>query len=143
LNRQSLKRAVLKQEKPKCSKHANKKTTIDGHTFDSRAEARYYMKLKRMLTAGLIKEFEMQKPFVVHDGFSKNGKKYSPITYKADFFVTYADGEQVVIDVKGQPKVTADFAMKFKMFHARYPYRFIIARYNYTTKQFVEKETLR
>lgn len=142
-NRQSLNRAVKRVRVPKQSKYKNIKVEADGHKFDSKVEYRYYLKLKRMQDRGEVLSFELQKPFVVIDGFVKNDKKYPPNIYKADFFVTYANGEQVVIDVKGQDKVTAEFAMKFKLFHARYPNRFIIARYNYNTKRFTEKETLR
>lgn len=143
MNRQSLNRQVKRTKLPKQNKHGNVKCEIDGFKFDSKAERRYYLKLKQLKAAGKVIDFEMQKPFVIFEGFSKNGKKYQAITYKADFFVTYADGEQVVIDVKGQDKVTADFAIKFKLFHAQYPYRFIIARYNYNTKRFIERESLR
>ena len=141
MNRQSLKRPVKRAKLSKQSKHRNIKCEADGYKFDSKVERRYYLRLKQLKAAGEVLDFEMQKPFVLVDGFSKDGKKYQSIIYKADFFVTYADGEQVVIDVKGQPKVTADFAIKFKLFHTRYSHRFIIARYQGGT--WVEKETLR
>lgn len=143
MNKQLLNRTVKRRKAPKQNKHGNIKVEADGYRFDSKVEYRYYLKLKRLQVAGEVLSFELQKPFIVFDGFTKCGKKYQQIVYNADFFVTYASGEQVVIDVKGQDKVTADFAMKFKMFHARYPYRFIIARENKNTKRFIEKETLR
>lgn len=142
-NRQSLNRAVKRVRVPKQSKYKNIKAEADGHKFDSKVEYRYYLRLKRMLAAGEIQSFTMQQAFVLFDGFSKNGKRYQDITYKADFVITHNNGEVVVVDVKGQPQVTKDFAMKFKLFHARYPNRFIIARYNYKTKRFVERESLR
>lgn len=124
----------------KPQKYRNHKITVNGMTFDSKAEYRYYLKLQQLQASGEVESFEHQKTFLLFDGFRKNGKKYQDITYKADFFVTYANGEQVVIDVKGQDKVTAEFAIKFKLFHARYPYRLVLARYNYKTNKFTEKE---
>lgn len=143
MNKQSLNRTVKRKKPPITSKYGNKKIELDGHTFDSKAEYRYYLHLKQQLQNGEIQSFEMQQPFVLLDGFRKGGKKYQDMIYKADFVVTHNNGEVVVVDVKGQPKVTADFAMKFKLFHARYPNRFIIARYNYKTNRFTEKESLR
>lgn len=143
MNKQSLNRTVKRQKPPTKSKYLNQKIEADGYKFDSKAEYRYYLRLKQKLAAGEIQSFEMQQPIVLIDGFRKSGKKYQAMVYKADFVITHNDGEVVVVDVKGQPKVTADFAMKFKLFHARYPNRFIIARYNYKTGQFKETETLR
>ena len=143
MNKQSLNRVVKRQKPPAKSKYLNQKIEADGHKFDSKAEYRYYLRLKQQLTNGEIQSFEMQQPFILLEGFRKSGKKYQDIVYKADFVVTHNDGEVVVVDVKGQPKTTADFAMKFKMFHSKYPNRFIIARYNYKTNRFTEKESLR
>lgn len=47
-----------------------------------------------------------------------NDKKIQPIKYKGDFLVTYPDGSQEVIDVKG--KETVDFKLKKKMFQNVY-----------------------
>lgn len=41
------------------------------------------------------------------------------ITYVADFVITYADGHQVVIDIKGMPDATAK--LKRKLFHYKFP----------------------
>lgn len=96
-----------------------------------------------MQLQGRIRSFTMQQDFIIMDAFEKNSVKYSAIKYRADFVVIYPNGEIVIVDVKGQEKVTDVFALKFKLFHSRYPYRFIIARYDYKTKRFIEKETLR
>jgi hypothetical protein len=48
------------------------------------------------------------------------------INYKADFILIYADGSEIVWDVKGQADATAK--IKKKMFHYKYPeidYRWI------------------
>ena len=130
-------------KRTKRSKYGNVRVKYDGHQFDSKAEWRYYMKLKQMKLDGLIKHFEMQERFLLMDGFVKNGRKFQAIHYVADFVVTYPNGEIVVIDVKGQKEVTKEFTLKYKMFHAKYSNRFIIARWDDNSKRFIEKETLR
>ena len=47
------------------------------------------------------------------------GCTVQPIKYIADFLITYNDGTQEVIDVKGIK--TADFKLKEKMFNFKYP----------------------
>jgi hypothetical protein len=100
------------------AKYNNKKTVIDGITFDSKREADYYCELLFLKKAGRIKDIELQPEFVLQDGFKKLGKKYRPIIYKADFKVTYPDGREEIIDVKGME--TKEFKIKQKMFEARY-----------------------
>lgn len=125
------------------SKYGNKRVKFDGHQFDSKAEWRYYMKLKQMKIDGLVKHFEMQEKFLLLEGFVKNGRKFQAMHYVADFVVTYPNDEVVVIDVKGQKEVTKEFALKYKLFHNKYPNRFIIARWDSNSNRFIEKETLR
>ena len=45
------------------NKYLNKKTVIDGITFDSRKEARFYMIYKQMEKDGEISDLKMQVPF--------------------------------------------------------------------------------
>jgi len=102
------------------SKYRNRKTTIDGITFDSKAEARRYAELKLLERAGEIKDLELQPKYRLLDGFKKNGKTYRPIDYIADF--RYYDvklGRMVVEDVKG--KRTDVFNIKKKLFEKKYP----------------------
>lgn len=85
------------------------KTTVDGITFDSKAEAKRYIELKLMLRAGQIKSFNRQPSFLLAGG----------IRYRPDFIVW--DGSQVwVEDVKGMP--TAAFKVKAAEFREKYPY---------------------
>ena len=42
------------------SKYNNKKVRLDGHVFDSKAEADYYSALKIRQAAGEITSFELQ-----------------------------------------------------------------------------------
>ena len=102
------------------SKYHNKKTEIDGITFDSKKEAQRYCELKMMLTGGVISDLYIQPEFILQEGFKKNGKTIKPIKYFADF--KYYDKEKkqtIVEDVKGVK--TEVFRIKKKLFDAKYP----------------------
>jgi len=93
LSQVQAKRAPVEPIKP--SKYRNKKTAMDGLTFDSTKEARRYVELKNMQQAGIISNLRMQVPIEC----KINGIKVC--TWIADF--TYADqgGKPVYEDVKG------------------------------------------
>ncbi|QAT48565.1 DUF1064 domain-containing protein [Caproiciproducens sp. NJN-50] len=91
------------------SKYNAVKTTVDGITFDSKAEAKRYTELKLMLRTGQIKSFNRQPSFILSGG----------IRYRPDFIVW--DGSRVwVEDVKGME--TAAFKVKAAEFREKYPY---------------------
>lgn len=100
------------------SKYGSKKVECDGYVFDSKLEYNYYCYLKQMKSDGLVESFELQPKYQLQPGFKKNGKTYRSIDYVADFLVTYTDGREEVIDVKGM--ITTDFALKRKLFEYRY-----------------------
>src|SRR5690606_6413793 len=83
------------------SKYGNKKVKIDSLTFDSKAEAIYYSKLKKMHERGEILFFRVQPRYRLLDGFEKDGKRHRPIDYIADFEVHHKDGSIEVVDIKG------------------------------------------
>ena len=93
------------------SKYGNRKCKIDGYTFDSGKEGNRYMELKYLLAAGQIKDLELQKPFVLQEGFrDKHGKWHREIKYIADFVYYDNEKEETVIeDVKS--KATAENAV--------------------------------
>jgi hypothetical protein len=101
------------------NKYLNRKVMVDGILFDSKKEAEFYIVLKADKKAGKIKDFEVQPEFILQEGFTKNGKRYQPIKYIADFKVTHNDESVEVIDIKGV--ITKEFAIKRKLFEARYP----------------------
>ena len=101
------------------TKYNNKKTVIDGITFDSRDESLYYQALKDMKINGLIKDFELQPKFELQEAFVKNGKKYRAINYIADFRVINNDDSSYIIDIKGM--LTTEFKIKMKLFNYKYP----------------------
>lgn len=101
------------------TKYNARKTVINGIQFDSKAEGQYYIILKDKQRRGEIESFTLQPKFLLQEGFEKNGKKYRPITYKADFEIVHNDGSLEIVDVKGF--VTKEFAIKLKMFEKAYP----------------------
>jgi hypothetical protein len=101
------------------SKYHAKKTVVDGITFDSLAEAKYYQYLSEMQDKGEISYLRLQPRFTLLEAFEKDGKKYRPIEYVADFDVFYENGQNEVIDVKGFE--TADFKIKRKLFENKFP----------------------
>ena len=101
------------------SKYGAKKITIDGYTFDSKDEGRYYEYLKRLKAQGEIENFELQPKYELQPGFKKNGKTYRAITYAPDFLIYHLDGSEELIDVKGMS--TQQGEMRRKMFDYKYP----------------------
>lgn len=108
-------------------KYRNRKTAVNGVTFDSAGEARRYQDLAFMERGGLITDLRCQVPFELAPAFKdRDGKRHRPITYIADF-VYDEDGVTVVEDFKGVE--TDVFKLKRKLFLARYPqYKFRISR---------------
>lgn len=92
----------------KKTKYRSNKTSIDGHTFDSKKEADYYCELKLRLQSKDIKGFCLQPTFILAAG----------LKYKADFIVFNNDNSFEVIDVKGYK--TKEYIAKKKIFEDKY-----------------------
>lgn len=105
----------------KQSKYHNKKVVYDGIKFDSIKEKNYYVALKMLEKAGIIKELELQKKFELQPSFVDNdGKKQRAITYIADFFYYETVLKvYIAVDVKGFR--TDVYKIKKKMFMYQYP----------------------
>lgn len=101
------------------SKYKSRKTIVDNILFDSLAEANYYNQLKLLQKLGEVKNFDLQPTYILQDAYKRGKRKVKPITYKADFLVTYKDGRQEIIDVKGMK--TEVYRIKKKMFEYKYP----------------------
>jgi len=95
------------QQKGK-SKYKAKKTSIDGHSFDSLKEANYYEELKLRLRAKEIRGFCIQPTFILAPN----------LKYKADFIVFNNDGTTEIIDVKGMK--TKEYIVKKKVFEDKF-----------------------
>lgn len=96
------------EKKLKKSKYRSQKTSIDGHTFDSKKEAEYYCELKNRLRANDIKGFCMQPIFILADG----------LKYKADFIIFNNDNTTEIVDVKGVR--TKEYIAKKKVFEDKF-----------------------
>ena len=106
---------IMDTPRRKPNKYHARKTTVCGRTFDSRREAEVYLELLAQKQAGEIVRIGFQPSYTLLAGFVDNtGKKQRPITYTADFFVTYADGRREVIEVKGMR--TRDYLLRKKLF---------------------------
>lgn len=95
------------------AKFGNVKTVVDGITFHSRKEAKYYGQYKMIKLAGKLLSFEMQKPF----NLDVNGEHIA--IYKADFVLYYPCGRIEVVDVKSEAtRVIQTYRIKKKLMHA-------------------------
>ena len=99
------------------SKYHSRKVIIDGHKFDSKAEAKRYSELKILAQAGAIKNLELQPRFELQEPFMCDGKKYRKIEYIADFAYS-ENGKMIVEDVKGMK--TDVYKLKKKLFLKQY-----------------------
>lgn len=73
------------------NKYQNRKTELDGVTYDSKKEAKRAAELNLMLKSGEIVTLARQVRFRLTKG----------IEYVADFVYTTEDGAQIIEDVKG------------------------------------------
>lgn len=99
------------------NKYKNKKCEFDNGDevlkFDSQAERARYVDLLDRGSRGLISNLRCQPKFLLAEGFCRNGKKYRPEFYIADF--EYRENYRTVIeDVKGIS--TAIYKSKRKRF---------------------------
>ena len=106
---------ILHAQRKKANKYNARKTVMCGHEFDSKREAEVYLELLSRKQHGEIIRIGFQPQYTLLEGFRDNqGNKQRPITYTADFFVTYADGHSEVIEVKGVR--TRDYMLRKKLF---------------------------
>jgi hypothetical protein len=93
------------------TKYHNRKTVIDGITFDSAKEARRYQELKLMMLGGVINGLGCQTMFELIP--KQRGER--ACVYVADFTYYYAqDPDSVVVeDVKGVK--TREYIIKRKL----------------------------
>jgi hypothetical protein len=89
--------AALAEGKKRLNKYGAKQSMIDGHTFHSRAEARYYQVLKYRQMLGEVTDVKLQEPFTV---LGPKGQVVT--TYRSDFtFWDNVEKRKRIIDVKG------------------------------------------
>ena len=107
----------------KKNKYKNKKVSVNGKVFDSKKEAKRYCELIKLEQAGLIKDLETQKKFLLLDSFKKNGTTYKQISYYADFvYFDVCSKKTIVEDVKASKYFKTEvYKIKKKLFEFIYP----------------------
>ena len=101
------------------NKYNSKKINVDGITFDSVDEFKYYDALLKRKAKGEILNFELQPKYTLIPTFKKNSKTYRAITYTPDFRIYHLDGSEELIDVKGFS--TQQGELRYKLFNYFYP----------------------
>lgn len=105
-------------------KYRNKKTIIDGITFDSRKEAVHYTYLQNLVKLGEITDLKLQQKFLIVPKENKNTRaRY----YVADFTYINKNGEKIIEDVKSPiTKKNPVYSLKKALILYLYPeYTFI------------------
>ncbi|WP_414160104.1 DUF1064 domain-containing protein, partial [Staphylococcus aureus] len=116
----------LFKRKKKTGRINSRKTVALGIEFDSKTEAEYYLFLK---SNPEVVGIELQPQYMLLEGFyitTREGKRKKRRDWKftADFLVTYKDGTQEVIDVKGY--ANDRFPYMKKMFEYRYKQELVV-----------------
>ena len=95
-------------------KYGNRKTVVDGITFDSKKEATRFAELKLLQRAGEIFDLQRQVPFTLIPKQVRDGKTIErPCVYKADFVYKDKTGTEIVEDTKGMK--TKEYIIKRKL----------------------------
>ena len=112
---------------PKPTKYNSRKKFLDGHTFDSTAEARFYQELALQQRAGAIADLELQPRFLLQAGFrGSDGRWNRKIEYVADFRFLRINPDNmpdrvVAVDVKCRATMTPAARIKHKMMQLKFP----------------------
>lgn len=121
------------------SKYGAKKITIDGITFDSKDEGKYYLYLKDLKVKGEILNFELQPRFTLIPTFKYKGKTERAATYTLDFLIYHIDGHEEYIDVKGCE--TQQGVFKFKLLKSQHPdmdFKWVARSLKYSSTGWIE-----
>ena len=100
------------------SKYGAIRTTIDGITFASKAEARRYSELQILLKSGEITDLKLQPKYPLVFIPSKGRDSVNVGSYIADFWYRKRNKDAVTEDVKGM--LTPVYRLKKKMVEAIY-----------------------
>jgi len=95
-------------------KYGNKKTVVDGITFDSKWESQRYLYLKSLEKAERIKNLNLQPKFLI----TVNGQKICAYIADFEYDKEHANGdwEHIIEDAKGVE--TPEFKLKKKLMKA-------------------------
>lgn len=102
------------------NKYHNTKVIYNEIKFDSKKEMQRYKDLELLESTDYICNLELQKKFLLQEGYTNaKGKKIRPIYYIADFYYyDYVDKKWVVEDTKGVR--TEVYKLKKKLFEYKY-----------------------
>lgn len=102
------------------NKYHNTKVIYNGIKFDSKKEMQRYKDLELLESTDYICNLELQKKFLLQEGYTNaKGKKIRPIYYIADFYYyDYIDNKWIVEDTKGVR--TEVYKLKKKLFEYKY-----------------------
>lgn len=103
-------------KKNKFNAHA---IVIDNIRFDSIVESKLYLQLKQLKKEGSIRDFSLNPSFMIIDPFEYMGWPEKGNKYTADYLITWNDGQQEVIEIKGF--VARDFPLRLKLFKSKNP----------------------
>lgn len=96
------------------------KRTYDGIVYDSAVEMKFMRDfIIPKLESGEIIKAERQVKYELQPAFKYESKNVRAILYVADFVITYADGHETIIDIKGMADSAAK--LKRKLFWYKYP----------------------
>lgn len=82
------------------AKYGNRRVSLDGYEFDSRAESRRYEELRLLQKAGEIGHLVVHPVYEIAPGATLSGRRKPPLRYEADFEYMDTNGQRVVEDVK-------------------------------------------
>ena len=126
----------MKIRMPRGNKYHAKPKKIDGITFDSKAEANYYLTNVK----DRYEHFSCHESFEIIPKFKVGIKNKRHRVYSPDFVIYDDYGNLIkVIDVKPR-KITTDASLRMNLFEYKYQIPVTIAKYNYRTKMFEESE---
>jgi len=109
---------LLNKSRSTYSKYNARKMIINGITFDSILESKYYLHLLDEKDKGNIKDFDLNPTFQLLDNIKVGNRTLRGVRYIADFTIYDNDGGVTYVDVKGNR--TPEFIIKEKMFHHFY-----------------------
>lgn len=125
------------------SKYKAEKCVVDGITFASKDEAKYYEYLKMRKAKGQILNFELQPVFILIPSFKYQGKTERAATYTLDFLVYNLDGTTEYIDVKGFSTQQGEFKFKLlKYMHPNMNFKWIARSLKYGQDGWIEYKEL-
>lgn len=113
---EQLKAQERRQKKPPTLKELSK---VAGLSFDSQGEYEFYFReVYPGLQSGAIVSCQLHKAFEIIPAATIQGKKYQAIRYTPDFFLEYATGSIVAVEIKSGfvKRMQRDYHIRRRLF---------------------------